>query len=148
MDLQCIFELVAFGRGEDDTGSQAGAHLGAVEVHPPMGGVRRWRQVLGLGPVNEEVSQCLGLDGGAGLVEDCVRGQLDGPFRHPTGCIPSAYDLGKWSRADHRDWMFLKVRLQFLGGKVQAVAHLLVVGVVLLGGRQYLAQVIYWSLDR
>ena len=59
MDLQCIFELVAFGRGEDDASSQVGAHLGAVEVHPPMGGVRHWRQVLGLGPVDEEVGQCL-----------------------------------------------------------------------------------------
>ena len=56
MDLQHIFEFVTFGRGEGDAGSQAGAHLGAVEVHPPMGGVRRWRQVLGLGPVDEEVS--------------------------------------------------------------------------------------------
>ena len=39
MDLQCVFELIAFRRGEDDAGSQAGAHLGAVEMHPPMGGV-------------------------------------------------------------------------------------------------------------
>ena len=54
VDLQHIFELVSFGRGEDDAGSQAGAHFGAVKIHPPMGGVGRWRQVLGLGPVDEE----------------------------------------------------------------------------------------------
>ena len=62
MDLQRVSELVAFGRGEDDASSQAGAHLGPVEVHPPMSGVGgRW-QVLGLGLVHEEVGQCLGLD--------------------------------------------------------------------------------------
>ena len=72
MNLQCISEPAAFGRGEDDAGSQAGAHLGPIEVHPPMGGVQRWRQVLGLGPVNEEVGQRLGLDGSARLVEDSV----------------------------------------------------------------------------
>ena len=43
MDLQRISELVAFGGSEDDADSQAGAHLGAVEMHPPMGGVGRWR---------------------------------------------------------------------------------------------------------
>ena len=35
MDLQHISELVAFGRGEDDAGTQT------IKVHPPMGGVRR-----------------------------------------------------------------------------------------------------------
>ena len=59
MDLQHISELVAFGRGEDDAGSQTGVHLGTIKVHPPMAGVWRWRQVLGLGPVDEEVGQCL-----------------------------------------------------------------------------------------
>ena len=42
------------------------------KLHPPMGGIRRWRQVLGLGPVDEEVGQRLGLDDSAGLVEDGV----------------------------------------------------------------------------
>ena len=32
VNLQRVSELVAFGRGEDDTGSQAGAHLGPIEV--------------------------------------------------------------------------------------------------------------------
>ena len=59
MDLQHISELVSFGRCEDDAGSQTGAHLRAVKVHPPIGGVRRGRQVLGLGLVDEEVGQCL-----------------------------------------------------------------------------------------
>lgn len=97
-----------------------------------MGGVGSWKQVLGLGPVDEEVGQCLGLDGGAGLVEDCVRGQLDGPFRHPAGCVPAAYDLGQRLGAYDRDGMLLKVGLQFLGGEVHTVTHLLVVRVVLL----------------
>jgi hypothetical protein len=39
-----------------------------------MRGIRRGRQVLGLGPVDKEVGQRLGLDGGAGLVEDGVGG--------------------------------------------------------------------------
>ena len=59
MDLQHISELVAFGRGVDDAGSQTGTHLGTIKVHPSMGGVRRWWQVLGLGPVDEELGQCL-----------------------------------------------------------------------------------------
>ena len=75
MDLQHISELVAFGRGEDDAGSQTGAHLGTIKVHPPMGGVWRWRQVLGLGLVDEEVGQCLRLDGSARLVVDGVGGK-------------------------------------------------------------------------
>ena len=82
-----------------------------------MGGVQHWRQVLGLGPVDKEVGQCLGLDGGAWLVEDGVGGQLDGPFGHPDRCISVANDLGKWGSADNRDWVLLKVWLQFLGGK-------------------------------
>ena len=45
MDLQHIFELVAFRRGEYDAGSQASAHLGAVEIHPPNG----WNQALEVG---------------------------------------------------------------------------------------------------
>ena len=82
VDLQCVFELVAFRRSEDNAGSQAGAHLGAVKMHPPMGGVGRWWQILGLGPVDEEIGQCLRLDGGAGLVVDGVGSQLYGPFGH------------------------------------------------------------------
>ena len=104
-------------------------------MHPPMGGVGRWRQVLGLGPVDEEVGQCLRLDGGARLVVDGVGSQIDGPLGHSSRSILASDDLGKWGCADHSDWMLLNVRLQFLGGKVHAIAHLLVVGVVLLGGR-------------
>ena len=59
MDLQHISELVAFGRGEDDVGSQTGAHLRTIKVHSPMGGGWRWWQVLGLDPINEDVGQCL-----------------------------------------------------------------------------------------
>ena len=44
MNLQCVLELVALWRAEDDAGSQDGVHLGPIEVHPPMGGVRRWQQ--------------------------------------------------------------------------------------------------------
>jgi hypothetical protein len=44
--------------------------------------------------------------------------------------------------------VLLEVLLQLLGGEVHAIAHLLVVGVVLLGGGQHLAQVIDWPLDR
>ena len=43
VDLQCVFELVAFRGSEDNAGSQARAHLGTVKMHPPMGGIRRWR---------------------------------------------------------------------------------------------------------
>ena len=117
MDLQCVSEFVAFGRGEDDAGSQAGAHLGSIKVHPPMSGVGgRW-QVLGLVPVNEEVGQCLGLDGGAGLVVDCVRSQRNGPFRHSAGCILAAYDLGERGSTYDRDGVLLKIGLSFLAAK-------------------------------
>ena len=105
-------------------------------------------EILGLGPVDEEVGQCLRLDGGAGLVVDGVGGQVDGPFGHSARSISASDDLGQWSCVDHSDWMLLELRLQFLGGKMHAVAHLLVMGVVLLGGRQYFTQVIYRSLDR
>ena len=99
-----------------------------------MSGVWSWWEILGLGPVDEEIGQRLGLDGGAWLVEDGVGGQLDGPFGHPARCISAAYDFGKQGRADNHDGVLLKVWLELLGGKVHAVAHLLVVGVVLLGG--------------
>ena len=72
MNLQCILELVALGRGEDDAGSQAGVHLGPIEVHPPVSGVGSQWQVLGFGPIDEEDGQCLGLNSGVGLVEDRV----------------------------------------------------------------------------
>ena len=97
-----------------------------------MSGIWSWRQVLGLGPVNKEVGQCVGLDGGAWLVKDGVWGQLDGPSGHPARRISVAYDLGKWVSTDNRDGVLLKIGLQLLGGKVHAVTHLLVVGVVLL----------------
>ena len=90
MDLEHILELVALGGSEDHTGSQAGVHLGAVEMHPPMGGVWRWRQVLGLGSVDEEVVQCLRLDGDAGLVVDGVGSQLNGPFGHSARSISAS----------------------------------------------------------
>src|SRR3989337_2600465 len=108
MDLQRVSKLVAFGRGEDDAGSQTGAHLRAIKVHPPMSGVWSWRQVLGLDLVDEEVSQCLGLDGGARLIEDDVGGQLDGPLGHPARCVSAAYDLRKRGGADNRDGVLLK----------------------------------------
>jgi hypothetical protein len=38
-----------------DTGSQAPEHLGAIEVHAPVGGVWSRRQVLVLSPIGEEV---------------------------------------------------------------------------------------------
>ena len=88
--------------------------------------------MLGLGPVDKEVGQCLGLDGGAGLVEDRVRSQRNGPLSHPAGCIPAAYDLGERGSTYDRDGMLLKVGLQLLGSKVYSIAHLLVVRVVLL----------------
>lgn len=74
VDLQRVLQLVAFGRGEDDAGSQAGGPLSAIKVHPPMHRIPRWWQVLGVGPVDEEVGQRLGLNGGAGLVEHGVGG--------------------------------------------------------------------------
>ena len=43
--------------------------------------------------------------------------------------------------------MLLEVLLQLLGGKVHTIAHLLIVGVILLGGGQHLAQVVHWPLD-
>ena len=131
MNLQRVSELVAFGRGEDDAGTQASAHLGPIKVYAPMSGVGSWRQVLGLGPVDEEVGQCLGLDGGARLVEDRVRSLRNGPLGHPVGCIPAAYDLGKRGSAYDRDGMFLKVGLEFLGGEVHTIAYFLIVWVVL-----------------
>ena len=74
MDLERVAEPVAFRGRQYDAGPQAESHLGPVEVHAPMRRVGRWRQVLGLGPVDEEVGQGLRLDCGAGLVEDGVAG--------------------------------------------------------------------------
>jgi hypothetical protein len=39
VDLQHVVQLVSLGGGEDNAGSQAPAHLGPIEVHPPVGGV-------------------------------------------------------------------------------------------------------------
>jgi hypothetical protein len=39
VDLQHVVQLVSLGRGEDDAGSQAPAHLGSIKVHPQVGGV-------------------------------------------------------------------------------------------------------------
>ena len=89
---------------------------------------------MGFGPIDEEVGQCLGLNSGAGLVEDRVGGQLNGPFGHSAGCIPAAHDLGKRGSTYDRDGVLLKIGLELLGSNVHIVAHLLVVWVVLLRG--------------
>jgi hypothetical protein len=68
MDLQDVHQLVSLGRGKDDVGSQALVHLGAIEVHAPICGVRSRRQVLVLSQVSEEIRQDLGLDRRPGLV--------------------------------------------------------------------------------
>jgi hypothetical protein len=62
VDLQHVVQLVSLGEGEDDVGSQAPTHLRPIEVHPPVGGVWSWWQVLVFSPVSKEVSQDLGLD--------------------------------------------------------------------------------------
>jgi hypothetical protein len=56
VDLKHIHQLVSLRRSEDDTGSQAPVHLGAIEVHSSVGGVRSRWQVLVLSPVSKEVS--------------------------------------------------------------------------------------------
>jgi hypothetical protein len=82
-----------------------------------MRGIRRWRQVLGLGPIDKEVGQCLGLDGGVGLVEDGVGSQLDSPLGHPARGISVAHDLGKGGDTYDRDGVLLEVLLQLLAAK-------------------------------
>ena len=45
-----------------------------------------------------------------------------------------ALGLGRHSSADDRDGVLMEILLELLGGKIHVVAHLLVMGVVLLGG--------------
>jgi hypothetical protein len=60
VDLQHVKQVISFGGGEDDTGYQAHTHLGAIEVHSPVCGIRSQRQVLILSLVSKEISQDLG----------------------------------------------------------------------------------------
>ena len=55
-----------------------------------------------------------------------------GCISHPARCIPAAHDLGKRGSANDRDGVLLKVGLELLGGELHAIAHLLIVWVVLL----------------
>ena len=80
-------------------------------------------------------------------VEDRVRSQRNGPFCHPAGCIPAAYDLGERGSTYDRDGVLLKVGLELLGGEVHAIAHLLIVWVILLRGGEHFTQIIYRPLD-
>src|SRR4051812_6873190 len=49
---------------------------------------------------------------------------------------------------DNCDRMSLKIGLQLLCRHVYTIAHLLIVGVVLLGGGEHFADIVYWPLNQ
>ena len=55
VDLQRVLQPVSLGRGEHDAGSQAPEYLRPIEVHPLVVRIRNRWEILGLGPVDEEV---------------------------------------------------------------------------------------------
>src|ERR1043165_3764078 len=73
---------------------------------------------------------------------------LNCPFCHSSRCIPVADDLCQRSRTDDCDRMSLKIWLQLLGCHVHTIAHLLIVGVVLLGGGEHFAHIVHRSLNQ
>src|SRR5664279_4269751 len=71
-------------------------------MHPPEIGVRQWRLILHLGPIDEEVSQSLGFDGIPPLILWCIRCQLNGPLGYPATRILVADNFRDRSCTYHR----------------------------------------------
>jgi hypothetical protein len=80
VNLQRIPHLVAFGRGDDDSDPNALVILGSVKVESPPAVLHHWLRQLSFLPVDEEVRECLGLDGLMGLVLDVVDANLQCPL--------------------------------------------------------------------
>src|SRR3954462_15682874 len=104
--------------------------------------------ILSLGPIDQEIGQCLRLDCCPWLILDTIICNLDCPLGHSARCISAANDVGQWSRTDHCDQVSLEIWLQSLGRHVHSITHLLVVGIVLLGRREHFTDIIHRPLNR
>src|SRR4051812_13534274 len=104
--------------------------------------------ILSFCPIYQKICQSLGLDRCARLILDSMSCNLNGPLCHSARCIPIAYDFCQWSRTDDCDRMGLKIGLQLLCCHVHTIAHLLIVGVILLGGGEHFTDIVYRPLDQ
>src|SRR3954463_2895100 len=117
-------------------------------MHLPELGVRTGGLILSFCPIYQKICQSLGLDRCARLILDTMGGDLSGPFCYSARCVPVAYDFCQWSRTDDCDRMSLKIWFQLLCCHVDTIAHLLIVGVVLLGGGEPFTDIVYRSLTQ
>ena len=63
--MEDVFELFTLRGDEEDSSTSSITVEGAVKVHDPVLRSGVGRRVLDLGPFNDEVGQCLRLDGGS-----------------------------------------------------------------------------------
>src|SRR3954464_4565077 len=117
-------------------------------MHLPELRIRTGGLILGFCPINQEVCQSLGLDRCVRLILDSMSCDFNGPLCHSARCISVAYDFCQWSRTDDCDRVSLKIGPQLLCCHVHTIAHLLIVGVVLLGGGEHFTDIVYRPLDQ
>jgi hypothetical protein len=80
MDLQDILQVIALGRDEEDASACTFEVQGTIEVHLPVLRLLRWRRLLGLRPLGNEISEDLGLDGLPWAEHEVKFTQLDRPL--------------------------------------------------------------------
>src|ERR1041384_528981 len=110
-------------------------------MHLPELRVRTGGLILSFCPIYQKICQSLGLDRYAWFILDTMGCDINCPFCHSARCIPVADDFCQQSRTDDCDRMSLKIWLQLLGCHVHTIAHLLIVGVVLLGGGEHFTDI-------
>ena len=108
-DLQGVLELVSFGGGEDDSGARTLVGFGPVEVESPPLLVLGWLGQLCLLPVDEEISECLRLDGHSWLEVQLERSEFHRLLCNPPDGVPIVEYVPDRETGDHRNWMRLEV---------------------------------------
>jgi hypothetical protein len=63
VDLQDVLQVITLGRDEEDACACALEVQGTIEVHLPVLWLLRWRRLLGVRPLGDEIEEDLGLDG-------------------------------------------------------------------------------------
>ena len=104
-----------------------------------------WRH-LDLGPLCNEISQHLGLDGRLGGIQNALTHQLESPLRDPSHGVPVLDDLAEREGHYDRHRMRLEVVTQLPLSNKDGLQEFLDLGVASIGIRQDLANEVHGAL--